>query len=349
MRRILFALILALSGCYDGTQEQESVKVLRTAKIYTIRETDAPSRHQLFGRVVNAGTVDLGFELPGQIIAMPILEGQQLNKGTLIAQLDVSQHKLALEYAKSEEVLATQELERMNKLYIQGVVPRSQLDEATTRGQLLAIKVAQAEELIKDCSITAPFDGIVLQRLKEAHDTIVAGETVARYTSSDNIELTADVPEGLAAKITNGKILDGYARFSANPQKTWALSVLEQRAEANSTTQTYQTRFTLSETPDWNPLQGMTAKIILSLPPVSSSIEVPVGALQTDTDGDFYVWVTSGPSFMVAKRLVQVGTLKNDFIQITTGLRPGEIVIAAGGTSLQQNEQIIPLNKFTGN
>ena len=52
---------------------------------------------------------------------------------------------------------------------------------------------------------------------------------------------------------------------------------------------------------------------------------------------------------MVAKRLVQVGTLKNDFIQITTGLRPGEIVIAAGGTSLQQNEQIIPLNKFTGN
>ena len=72
---------------------------------------------------------------------------------------------------------------------------------------------------------------------------------------------------------------------------------------------------------------------------------VPVSALHTDPDEAFYLWVTSGPDFFVKKRFIKIGTVQGGLLEITDGLIPGEIVVATGGSLLNENDRITPLTQ----
>ena len=102
-----------------------------------------PKHHFLYARVQNSNTVDLKFEVSGELTDVPIFEGQKLKRGATIAELDARDYELALDYAKSEYALASQTLSRMLALYELGTLPISKLDASKTREKLLGIKVAQ--------------------------------------------------------------------------------------------------------------------------------------------------------------------------------------------------------------
>ena len=70
------------------------------------------------------------------------------------------------------------------KLHDKGVVSISTLDQTRTRQRLLHIEVGQAKEILRDSQILAPYDGIVLERFKQNHSAIIAGDVVARLTRS---------------------------------------------------------------------------------------------------------------------------------------------------------------------
>ena len=345
MRIIVYLLIVAMSACTEEDYIREDDPSLHIVKLYTVKKRTEPENHYLHAHVENADTADLKFEISGEISNIPIFEGQQLRRGETIAELNATDYALALDYAEAEHLLAIQELSRITKLYDLGTLPLSELDTARTREEMLSIRVAQAEEALKDCKITAPFDGIVLQRFQEAHNSIVAGEIIARFASSDKIELVADLPEDLVAQISNKGITAASARFSAKPQLSWQLSIVEQRGDPNITTQTYRTRFALHKIPDWILRQGMTASITLALAQPSNRLVVPVSALHTDPDEAFYLWVTSGPDFFVKKRFIKIGTVQGGLLEITDGLIPGEIVVATGGSLLNENDRITPLTQ----
>ncbi|MAJ86728.1 MAG: efflux RND transporter periplasmic adaptor subunit [Cellvibrionales bacterium TMED148] len=347
MRIIASLIVLIITACAEESQEKETNSTFRTAKLYIANQLIEPKRHHLHARVENSDTVDLTFVISGEIASIPIFEGQKLKRDAMIAELDARDYELALDYAKSEHALATQELSRLSRLYDMGTLPLSKLDASKTREEMLSIRVEQAEEALKDCKITAPFDGIVLHRFQEAHTSIAPGEPIARFASSNKVELVANVAEDLAAQISSKRITGAFARFSANPQLTWQLSIVEQRGESNLATQTYRTRFALHEIPDWVLRQGMTARITLTLPSSLNRLVVPIGALHTDPEGAFYVWVTSDPDFLVEKRLVKSGVVQRDLVEIKDGLNVGEIVVETGGTMLQEGDRITPLQPPT--
>jgi len=336
-------LYLLLGGCSEPPSEQASLRMARPAKLYAVENTTEPDVHRLFARIHNRDSIDLQFEVSGQLVALPIRAGQKIKKGELIAALDAREHKLELDYASTSLILATQELSRMEKLHDKGVVSISTLDQTRTRQRLLHIEVGQAKEILRDSQILAPYDGIVLERFKQNHSAIIAGDVVARLTRSDIVELVTDIPETLVAAINQQGITDVYARFTAHPSLIWPLSWVEQQAQVSEATPTFKTRFALKKMPDWQPLQGMTAQIFLQLAPTLQQTQVPTAALQTDVDGRFFVWITSAPNYTVNKRPVDVGRPSPDWLTITAGLAAGETVIAAGGNALREGDKIIPL------
>ncbi|MDE0842277.1 MAG: efflux RND transporter periplasmic adaptor subunit [Porticoccaceae bacterium] len=339
---------ILLTGCDQKLPEADPPTVVRPAKIYTVKATSEPQQYQLFARVANRETIDMQFEVAGQLVALPIREGEKINRGDLIAELDANEHKLALERAQTSLKLASQELNRFKKLYAKGILSVTILDESQTRYQLRRIDVAQAQEILKDSKIMSPFDALVLQRYKGNHSAVIAGDVIASLTRSDKIELLTDMPEKLVVAIQKYGISQNTARFTANPEKVWPLLLVEQSAQASPATQTYQTRFVLEQLPDWDLLQGMTAQISLTLPATSAELFVPTSALQTDIDGSLFVWVTSAPDYTARKRLVEVGSPRSARVVITAGLADGEIIIAAGGSVLHAGQKVHPMIDHSG-
>ena len=347
MKKIVFLImpLIWLTSCGEAPAERDIATALRPTKLYTVQAFDQAREYRLFARIANRETIDLKFEVAGQLAALPIHEGEKIKRGDLIAELDASEHKLALDRANASLTLARQEHQRLETLHAKGILSTAELDEAKTRHQLLRIGVAEAREVLKDCVILAPFDALIVRRFKPVHSAVIAGDAVVRLTRADTIELLADVPEKLVTKIQKNGISRAYARFSADPDSAWPVTLIEQNAQVNPTTLTYETRFTLDRIPEWNPLQGMTAQLSLALPSIAQQLLVPTAALQTDVDGSFFVWVTLPPDYRVAKRLVKVGTPSSGMLPITLGLAVGETVVAAGGSALRAGQKIRPINQ----
>ena len=103
-------------------------------------------------------------------------------------------------------------------------------------------------------------------------------------------------------------------------------------------------RFSLTETPPWPVLSGMTATVLLSMAtPDDAVIQLPLSAVQSDAAGNFFVWTVERDTSQVTKRPIEVGLPSRKQVPVLSGLELGEQVVAAGGAWLYDGVQVRPL------
>ena len=138
MGRVFIVLLLFLSPIAGLAQD------VRLAKIIEVQSGDSAVTRQFFGHVVAKETVDLAFQVGGQIVELPVIEGARIDEGTMVAQLDLEPFELALDQARVQKDQAERTLDRLQKL--QGsTVSQVSVDDAETSLQLADIAVRNAE------------------------------------------------------------------------------------------------------------------------------------------------------------------------------------------------------------
>lgn len=345
MLRKLFWLMAVVSmiGC-ENEIVPEATTAPRPARLIEVSETPIQTQLQFVGEVAPAQTVDLGFEIDGTLQSLPVNEGEPVQQGQIVAQLDPRRAQLALDSARAEQELAEKFLLRTQALRQSGTASEAELDEAIARAKLSRLAVATAQKHLDDTVLTAPFDGKLINRLAENFSTVSRMTPIVRLMPLNRIEVVVGVPEQLMARVDPAKLNLATVRFSADPTQGFAAEVLDYEAQANSETQTFDIRFSLLELPLWPVLPGMTATLELTLQASQPrAIHVPISALQTRAAGEFYVWVVSPETAQVAKRDVQVGIPERDEVAILSGLSEGELVVAAGGAWLSEGIRVRPL------
>lgn len=134
-------------------------------------------------------TVDLKSKASGEIIELPIEEGDIVEEGQLIARLDATTTKNAydqavadLEVARSSLSLAIKETKRQQELYDQGLISELQYENALLEKERANSNLVKAEvnledskERLSDTVIRSPIDGIVLKKYVENGQIIASG------------------------------------------------------------------------------------------------------------------------------------------------------------------------------
>ena len=80
------------------------------------------------GTVEALKTVDLAFQVSGQLVEFPVIAGDRVTTGDLIGQLDKADFQLALDRARASYDLARSEFTRASALSDRGVATDAQLD-----------------------------------------------------------------------------------------------------------------------------------------------------------------------------------------------------------------------------
>jgi HlyD family secretion protein len=146
---------------------------------------------------VEVTEVNVGFKMPGRIAGLHAEEGQRVNKGDRLADLDsaellsiVEQGRAAVRNAEAEYEKARKDYDRYRALSQEGAVTDQQLDSARKAHDVAMSQVDQAraalrtaEVRLKDTVADAPVSGIVLSRNVEPGETVAAG--VAVYSLGD--------------------------------------------------------------------------------------------------------------------------------------------------------------------
>ena len=345
LRRVFatFWVIAGLSGCEVDSTVETSPPV-RPARLITVGTGDHSAPSQFVGQVAPAHTVELGFEIDGTLQRLPLPEGALVQAGDIIAQLDPERFELALQSARADHELAEKTLSRVASLKASGTVSQAELDEAEARAKLTGLAVERAQKDLDDTVLHAPFAGQLTKRLAENFSPVARLSPVIRLAPVERIEVVIGVPEQLMARLNPATLSSAGVRFTADPDRLFEAQWLDYEAEANRDTQTYDVRFSLTETPPWPVLPGMTATVLLSMAtPSDAIIELPLSAVQSDAAGNFFVWAVERDTSQVTKRPIEVGVPSRKQVPVLSGLELGEQVVAAGGAWLYEGMQVRPL------
>ena len=348
MKVITLLSLMMLVGCGDVEVVQVEDQSIRPARIFEIRESQQTIRHKFVGRVDAAQSVDMSFEVSGQLEELPVLEGQTVAAGTLIAALDKTDFELSVREAGVQLKLASQDLKRKMKLLNEKGISPSVVDDARAVYELWQVRHDQAREALADTKIVAPFEGYIARRYADNHVNVRGGDKIVRINDLSELFIYASIPEKLLATVTPDRVLSQVARFDFAPGEVFPLSVRENTGEADEVAQTYRVTFVMPNPESKNILPGMTASVEVEITANLDNvpvITVPITALVTSADKSFYVWLFEPQTQLVSRQAVEIGSPIGDGVPVISGLKNGDLIVATGASQLQAGMKIRMMDK----
>jgi len=336
--KLVFALsaLLLLSACTGETEVAE--KIIQTVKTSKVTIGEAVQQRRFTGRIEAVSTVDLSFQVSGKLVHLPAKEGVVVPKGQLIARLDASDFKLALQQAKAQFNLASLDVTRKRNLFTSGSLPKAMLDQAETNYQLMQVALRAAERNLSYTRIIAPYDALVSERLVDIYTNVTRGRPIIRIQELSELRVGINIPENMMALLKNRDDFKAVAVFKDRPTEYLPLVYREHATEASDIAQTYGLQFGLSRAQNLDVLPGMTVAVILSLKQQVSNqaIFIPVTALSYDAQSSPRVWVFNADSNTVNARPVTLGDMKEQGASILSGLKAGDEIVTAGAHLLRE-------------
>ncbi len=344
MKPILAATALTMIVSLSPVLAQDTIKPV---KLMTVADTSASLDRIFYGKVVARQTVDLAFQVGGQLVDFPVIEGDVIPMGALIAQLDQEQYSLALEQAQLQKDQADRTLTRLTKLQGQ-TVSQVKLDDATTQASLADIAVRKAEFDLEHTTLSAPFDALVATRNVGNFVTIGAGKPVVRLHDMSEIRIDIDVPEVLFQTAGQGGPVTITARFPSS-DNTYLLEIREFNAEASAAGQTYRLTLGMETPSDLVVLPGSSVDVLTHASLDRKEIIVPVTAIATSADGSVSVRVyeeTEDSKGVIKVAPVEVEPAENGDFVVLSGLAPGQQIVAAGANRVTDGQTVRPFTGF---
>ena len=289
--------------------------------------------------------VEMSFPVEGVLVELHGEAGRVVEKGEVIARLDPRDHQNALNAAKASYNEALLNLERTRTLRQQNVTTQSELDNAEAVFEKADAQLRISSKAVEDVIMRAPFDGVVAKRYVENHEHIAKNTPVLSLQGTADLEISFQVPENLIAEYGQTLGENVQVRFTANGEWRDA-RVVEVGAEADSVSRTYEVVAAVRSPRTLKVLPGMTAMARLTLPSGienRDSVMVPLAAVLGGSDGDSYVWVVEGSQARPRKKMVTLGSLHADGVEVLTGLEVGQLVAVAGLHSLEETMLVRPL------
>lgn len=264
-----------------------------------------------------------------------ITEGTQVSKGSPFVVLGSAgmadgNYPQQLADARAELAKAEADYTRAESLSGNKIVSGADLEAAKLAVDVARRKVAVLSENATKGgkSIVAPQGGYVTSLAVGEGDYVEAGQPLATISANRNLVLRADVPQRYFAETGEVRTANFVTPYDG---KTHDLSELGGRLigsgrAVTSGSPTLPVRFEFQNRGDLTP--GSVVEVYLKGSPRANVLTVPASAL-TEEQGAHYVYVRTSPGHYM-KRPVKTGVADGARIEILSGLKPGEEVVADG-------------------
>lgn len=345
----VFPLVAALTlpGCFSSGESAAEEPARRTVDVATVVSADRTRTVTLSGRVRAAEHAPLSFEVGGRVQYLELEIGDAFEEGQLLARLDDTPYRLALEKARAAaaEAAAQRQEQRLNfqrlsALRERDMISPSRLDEAEaalemarSRHQSAQASVSIAERDLKQTALHAPFTGSISRRLAEPSERVPAGQPVYEIISDRNgFDVETHLPENLMDALDLGRPQRVY--FPALGERVAA----EVRHVGSQPTRSNSYPVLLRpDLPEGRALRsGMTAVVELTLrdgrvfPSQSGTwVKVPLTALRYPSDQVTDV-LRVGQDNVLEAVPVSVQSTRDGSALVTGPLEAGERIVARG-------------------
>jgi membrane fusion protein, multidrug efflux system len=313
-----------------------------------------PSALNLIGTATAIQGVTVSADLPGTVDKINFQSGQTVHLGDILVELDTRQERAQLAAAEADRDLAVINYNRQQQLVKEGVIARTEYDNASAQQKSTEAKVGEIKATIDRKVIRAPFTGILGLRQVNLGQYLAAGEAIVSLQALNPIYVNFGVPQQTTSQVKIGGLLkitsDDLPGVQFQGRVTAVDSVVDQ------TTRNIQVQATLTN-PGGKLRPGMFVQVDLSLGQPRKVIELPASAINYAPYGDSVYVVAdmkdtkSGKTYKgVRQQFVKVEGSRGDQVAVVSGLNPGDEVVSSGvfklrnGAAVQINNQVTPSN-----
>ena len=368
---VLGAIVIIAGLAFAFRNQTPAVEVV------TAQKPEAGGRSAILnasGYVTPRRRATIAAKITGRVTGVFFDEGTHVHAGQLLATLDDSDTKRALDSAKADRdasqaaiadfqvqlKFAQIQLRRADQLQKAGVQTQEQLDSASTNADSLKAKIElakqqvqssearirEAQQAVDNCVINAPYDGIVVSKdaqVGEMVSPISAGggftrTGIATIVDMNSNEIEVDVNESYIARVKDRQkvtaILDAYPNWEI-PSHVRTVIPTADRQKA-----TVKVRISFDKLdPRILPDMGIKVTFLSDEPvkKVDAAAPVVVALLPADAVHD-----ESGKKvvFLVKndrleRRAVSVGTTQGSQTEILSGIVAGDAVVVKGPANMQ--------------
>ena len=298
----------------------------------------------LQGNVKTRENVLLYPEMAGTLLTVKVKKGARVSKGQILAVIDNGGMSNQLSQLKTQAALAQTTFERQAALWKQKIGSEIQYLQSKAQAEAQANAVLQLEKVLAKAQITAPFSGVIDQVLKDP-GTVVSpgnGSEVFRLINLSNMYIEVDVPEGYLGAVTKGKKAGVY--FPVLQDSVNAV-VRETGNYINPNNRSFSAEIAV-ENPNGQIKPNLNARVHINDYTNENALLIPQSVISENAAGEQYAYVAelyNGEA--IAKRhIITTGKTQGDFVEITSGISAGDLIIKEGARSVKDAQAVKILN-----
>lgn len=290
-------------------------------------------------------------EVSGRIQTLSFGDGQRIQKGQLMVQLDDTLQQAQLKQAEASAAIARTNLQRSRELAAQNFVSQSAVDQNAAALEVAQAQVALAQAQLSRMKILAPFDGISGIRSVSVGDYVKDGADLVVIEDVSSLWVDFRLPERYLSRLKAGQAVEVV--LDAIPERKFKAQVEAIDAQLDANGRSVLVRARMSNG-DGRLRGGMFARVRAVFDVRDKALIVPEEALVPLGNRQVVFKVVDGPSGgKVAQRAdVKIGMRVPGKVEVLDGLAAGESVVVAGQARLMRGEnlavRVVDLNRPRG-
>jgi membrane fusion protein (multidrug efflux system) len=344
---------IAAAGC-AGTEAETATAVDTTRTIpvrtATVQTRDLAETLSLTGTLDPRAEVIVVPEIAARLERVLHNEGDRVARGQLLAVLDDADFRLArdrakaaLDVAEANRAHARAEKERADSLLKTGGITDKDHLAAQVAVQVAEASTAQAqselaiaERQMGRSQIAAPIGGRIAKRHADAGSIVAAGTPLYTIVDDSVFEFRSAVPSGDFGKIRVGEPV--AVTVDALPGFVTEGEVNRISPQVDARSRSFEAIIRVPGRPQL--VSGLFARGEVKVRDVPGSLTVPPAALLRDGSDPSKAQTYVVANNKVERRDVTVGVEVPDAIQVTSGLKAGDVVVVDPPSALGPGTQV---------
>lgn len=339
----LFGLIIGLSGTIKAAkarmtaEKREVIAKERPAANVVLLDVAPATMHDqinLPGVIEPWEELSVLAKVQGTIIEMAVAEGDKVAQGQVIAQIDPTDYRIALDSARAVYELVVSNHKRLVALFKKGSISLAKVEELEAKVKTSKAAMENAELMLSRCTITAPISGVIRRLDAKVGLLLNASDPVAEILQIDKVKAVVGIPESDVALVRNIQDVNLTIQALNNKEVVGQAHFLASSPENNA--RLYRLELAIDNR-DNMILPGMFFRAQLIKETFEDTIAVPLYTVIKRENRQFVYVEEDGVAQL---KPVEIGIIEDWRVQVTKGLSHGSRVVVEGHRDIDKGRKL---------
>jgi membrane fusion protein, multidrug efflux system len=341
----IFSVVFILNSCGSGGTGASTQQGPRAIQADGYRAETEPFtvRIRTTAELMPNEEVDLRTPVAGNVLKINFEEGQFVQKGALLVQIDSRTWEAQKKGLEAQLVSAQNELERRKQLLQMEGASQEDVDQADARVSGLVAQIEELSVRVDLANIRAPFSGRLGMRNFSPGAFLSQGDVVTRLVQTNQLKVNFTVPARYA---TLAQVNQTVNVVSSSSRDTTVARVYAVDPFIDPSTRSIQLRAMLNNEKE-SFLPGDFAQVEFEVEQTHEAILIPAEAIISELNSQVVYIASQGKA---QRKQVEMGTRTSGRVHILNGISPGDTVLITGLMEVRDgsNVNVVRLNQEAG-